>query len=75
MLLISIPESIEIDVTNFGIGTILHVGEIDLPKGTEALDDPERTAISVILPAKAVETEDSADATASEQAAGASKES
>ncbi|MGB5710993.1 MAG: 50S ribosomal protein L25/general stress protein Ctc [Waterburya sp.] len=55
----SIPESIEIDVSNFQIGTILHVGEIILPPGAEFLDDPERTAISVILPAKPVEAEDS----------------
>lgn len=44
----SIPESIEIDVTNFDIGAILHVGEIILPEGAEVLDDPERTAISVV---------------------------
>ena len=59
----SIPEEIEIDVTNFEIGSILHVGEIILPEGAEVLDDPERTAISVVLPAKPVETEDEAEAT------------
>ncbi len=48
----NIPESIEIDVTNFDIGSILHVGEIVLPEGATVLDDPERTAISVVLPAK-----------------------
>ncbi|MEM7592945.1 MAG: 50S ribosomal protein L25/general stress protein Ctc [Cyanobacteria bacterium P01_A01_bin.83] len=53
----NIPESIEIDVSDFGIGSIMHVGEIVLPQGAEVLDDPERTAISVILPAKPVETE------------------
>ena len=50
----NIPESIEIDVTNFEIGSILHVGEILLPEGAVVLDDPERTAISVVLPAKPV---------------------
>lgn len=54
----SIPESIEIDITNFDIGTTLHVGEIVLPAGVEALDDPDRIAISIVLPAKPVETED-----------------
>ena len=54
----SIPESIEIDVTDFEIGTILHVGEIVLPEGAEVLDDPERTAISVVLPAKPVSEEE-----------------
>lgn len=60
----NIPESIEIDVTNFEIGSILHVGEIVLPDGASVLDDPERTAISVVLPAKPVETEE--DATSEE---------
>lgn len=70
----SIPESIEIDVTNFEIGTILNVGEINLPKGTEVLDDPERTAISIVLPAKATETEDS-EAMGTEPSAEATTES
>ncbi|MEM8720567.1 MAG: 50S ribosomal protein L25/general stress protein Ctc [Cyanobacteria bacterium P01_G01_bin.39] len=59
----SIPESIEIDVSDFEIGSILHVGEIVLPQGAEVLDDPERTAISVVLPAKPVETGDEATPT------------
>ena len=54
----NIPESIEIDVTNFDIGTTLHVGEIILPEGTTVLDDPERTAVSVVLPAKPVAEEE-----------------
>ena len=54
----NIPESIEIDVTNFNIGDILHVGEIVLPEGATVLDDPERTAISVVLPAKPALDED-----------------
>lgn len=58
----SIPESIEIDVTNFEIGSILHVGEIVVAAGVSILDDPERTAISVILPAKPVETDDEVSA-------------
>lgn len=53
----NIPESIEIDVSNFEIGSILHVGEIVLPEGVSALDDPERTAISIVLPAKPAEAE------------------
>ncbi|NJR46768.1 MAG: 50S ribosomal protein L25/general stress protein Ctc [Hyellaceae cyanobacterium CSU_1_1] len=71
----SIPESIEIDITNFEIGTILNVGEIVLPAGAEVLDDPERTAISVVLPAKPVETEDAGTIEATEQSAGTVTES
>ncbi|MEN9519116.1 MAG: hypothetical protein RLZZ381_1704 [Cyanobacteriota bacterium] len=70
----SIPESIEIDVTNFEIGTTLHVGEIVLPAGVEVLDDPERIAISIVLPAKPVETEDAEATEASEPAAEKAKE-
>ena len=65
----SIPESIEIDVTNFEIGTILHVGEMVLPEGAEVLDDPERTAISVVLPAKPVETAEEGTTEVIEQSA------
>lgn len=66
----SIPESIEIDVTNFEIGSILHVGEIVFPEGVEVLDDPERTAISVVVPAKPVsETEEVGETEVIEQKA------
>lgn len=51
----NIPESIEIDVSNFEIGTILHVGDVILPQGATVLDDPERTVISVVTPAKMAE--------------------
>ena len=53
----SIPETIEIDVTNFEVGSIMHVEEIVLPKGITVLDDLERTVISVVVPAKPVEEE------------------
>jgi large subunit ribosomal protein L25 len=53
----NIPESIEIDVTNFEIGSILHVGEVVLPQGITVLDDPERVVVSVVTPAKIVDTE------------------
>ena len=55
----SIPESIEIDVSNFEVGSIMHVSEIALPPGVdEVLDDPERTIISVVVPAMPVTTEE-----------------
>ena len=55
----SIPELIEIDVTNFEVGSIMHVSEIDLPKGVdEVLDDPERTIISVVVPSIPTVTEE-----------------
>ena len=55
----SIPESIEIDVSNFEVGSIMHVNEIVLPKGVdEVLDDLERTIISVVVPTIPTVTEE-----------------
>ena len=59
----NIPESIEIDVTNFEIGSILHIGEIVLPEGVTVLDDPGRTATSVVVPAKPVSNTEEATET------------
>ncbi len=59
----NIPESIEIDVTNFGIGDLLHVGEVVLPSGVTALEDSERTVISIVAPAKATVAEEAAEST------------
>ena len=56
----NIPESIEIDVSNFEIGSRLHVGEVVLPEGVTVLDDPERTVISVVTPAKMPEETEAA---------------
>ncbi len=56
----NIPESIEIDVSNFEIGSSLHVGEVVLPEGVTVLDDPERTVISVVTPAKMPEETEAA---------------
>lgn len=52
-----IPESIEINVANFVLGTNLSVGEVVLPDGVTVLDDGEQTVFSIVAPAKmAVET-------------------
>ncbi len=52
-----IPESIEINVSNFVLGTNLSVGEVVLPDGVTVLDDTEQTVFSIVAPAKmAVET-------------------
>lgn len=64
----SIPETIEIDVSDFEVGSIMHVNEIILPQGAEVLDDPERTVITVVLPSRPAETEE-AEATEATKAA------
>lgn len=53
----NIPESIEINVTNFEIGSLLQVGEVVLPEGITVLDDLDRAVVSVVAPAKSTDTE------------------
>jgi large subunit ribosomal protein L25 len=52
----SIPEAIEINVSDFEIGTNLHVNEIVLPEGVTVLDDPETTVFAIAAPAKMAES-------------------
>lgn len=47
----NIPESIQIDITDFEVGTNLSVGEINLPEGVTLLDDTEQTVFSIVTPA------------------------
>ena len=49
-----IPESIEIDVSDFEVGRSMHLGEVALPEGITVLDDLERTVISVVTPSMPV---------------------
>ena len=45
-----IPEEIRIDVSHLGIGDSIHVNELSLPEGVEALVDGDRSVCSVIPP-------------------------
>ncbi len=44
----SIPEQIEINVSNLEIGDALHVHEIVLPTGATAIGEPDRVVVSVL---------------------------
>jgi large subunit ribosomal protein L25 len=46
----SIPESIDIDVSNMEIGAHLKVRDINLPDGVTAIDDPDMGVISLVAP-------------------------
>ncbi len=50
-----IPESIEINISNFDIGSNLHIEDIVLPEGVTVLDDPDTTVLSIVPPAKMAE--------------------
>lgn len=44
----SIPEQIEIDVTDLDVGDALNVSQISLPAGVVAVDDADRVVVSVL---------------------------
>ncbi|NET05352.1 MAG: 50S ribosomal protein L25/general stress protein Ctc [Symploca sp. SIO2B6] len=50
-----IPETIEIDISNLGIGDSIHVHELVLPEGLSAKEDAERIVLSVAAPAVAAQ--------------------
>lgn len=50
----SIPEAIEIDISNLNVGENLNIGQIVVPDGVTVTDDPETTVVSVQAPRIAV---------------------
>lgn len=48
----SIPEHIEIDITDIKIGHSIHVGEINFPAGVKCVDNPKTPVVGVLGKAK-----------------------
>jgi large subunit ribosomal protein L25 len=46
----SMPNHIDVDVSNLAIGHPLHVRDLALPAGVTALDDPDATVVAVAAP-------------------------
>ena len=46
----AIPASFEIDITDIDVGGAVHVGDVALPEGVEALQDDSLTVLTVMLP-------------------------
>ena len=44
---VSVPETIEVDVTGIDAGTVLTIADITLPKGVEAVADAETAVVNV----------------------------
>lgn len=44
----SIPDAIEVDVSNLKVGDALHIHELVLPPGAEALGDPTQVVVTVL---------------------------
>jgi large subunit ribosomal protein L25 len=51
----SIPNHLDVDVTNLAMGHSLHVRDLKLPEGIEVLSDEDATICAVIAPRAAVE--------------------
>lgn len=49
---VAIPEHIDVDVTELTIGHAIHVGELSLPAGVKALDDPKASVVAILGRAK-----------------------
>ena len=47
-----IPEYINVDITNLGIGQSIHVGELQVPAGLKVLSDSRASVVSVLGKAK-----------------------
>jgi len=61
-----IPEAIEIDITQLGIGEAIHIEEINLPEGVEVDTDVNFTVVSVAAPMREELPEEEAEAEALE---------
>ncbi len=59
----NIPDSIEINISDFEIGSSLSVGDVILPEGVTVLDDSEQTVFSISAPAKMAEDATEEEAT------------
>ncbi len=46
----SIPNVIEVDVSQLGIGDSIHIGDLTLPEGVTVIHDPEETIITMLSP-------------------------
>ena len=44
---VSVPETIEVDITDVAAGTVLTIADITLPKGVEAVSDADTAVVNV----------------------------
>lgn len=65
---VSIPESIEVDITGIGAGTAVRVSDLVLPEGVEAVTDAEVDVVNVAAEAAVADTAPAADAAEGEAA-------
>ena len=57
VLPLEVPAEIVVDISSMQVGDVLRVADLQLPPGVEALEDPERTVVTLVLPQLDVEGE------------------
>jgi len=50
-----IPEHIEVDITNLGLGSSFHISDLSLPAGCKVLEDAKATVVNILGRAKDTE--------------------
>ncbi len=65
----SIPDQIEINVSNLHVGESIQVHDIVLPQGVAALIDPGQTVVTLLSPQRQADTEAEAEAEAEAESA------
>lgn len=58
VLPLEVPDQIVVDVSEMELGDVLRVADLPLPSGVEALDDPERTVVTLTAPTVEEEPEE-----------------
>jgi large subunit ribosomal protein L25 len=51
VLPLEVPDSITLDISDMQVGDVKRVADLALPEGVTPLDDPDRTVVSVNIPA------------------------
>ncbi len=46
----NIPDAVDYDITELAIGQTIHIGDLVLPEGVSAHDDPAGTIVSIVAP-------------------------
>lgn len=49
-----IPESIDVDMSDLEIGTVVHVNELEVFEGVAVMDDPDKIVLTIVPSAKGV---------------------
>jgi large subunit ribosomal protein L25 len=49
-LALEVPDQLPLDISDLDVGDVKRVSDIALPQGVDALDDPDTTVVSVVVP-------------------------